>query len=100
MVMRLFIACGPLLLQIVDHVTSVWLESLSKGIMACLSTVSTFMVEVLKLSEGPSPWKSYAYIAISLFLSQLFALILYGIPVWTERYPGAFPTDPKDFEAN
>ena len=77
--------------QISSHVWSVWLMAIGKGVMGGLSTVSTFMVEILKLAEGGSSGKAYAYIAISLVLTQICAFILYGIPVWVEQFPRAFP---------
>eukprot|EP00243_Klebsormidium_subtile_P001976 TRINITY_DN13742_c0_g1_i1.p1 TRINITY_DN13742_c0_g1~~TRINITY_DN13742_c0_g1_i1.p1 ORF type:complete len:418 (-),score=3.19 TRINITY_DN13742_c0_g1_i1:223-1476(-) len=83
--------------QITSHVWSVWLSALGKGVMGCLSTVSTFTVEIFKLAEGGSPGKAHAYIAISMILTQICAFILYGIPVWVNEFPRAFPShDPGD----
>lgn len=59
--------------------------------MGGLSTVSTFVVEILKLAEGGSPAKAYGYVAISMILTQICALVLYGVPVWVNQFPAAMP---------
>lgn len=54
------------------------------GFSGSLSTVSTWVVEIQKLTIGfPKHLHSYLYIALSLGVSWLIGILLYGIPIWT-----------------
>ena len=54
------------------------LQGLSDGYCGCLTTVSTFAVEVLTLEE----WKSWLYVALSWVVAQLLLLAILGPSYW------------------
>ncbi|GLJ10496.1 hypothetical protein SUGI_0129390 [Cryptomeria japonica] len=62
------------------------LEGFELGFLGCLSTVSTFVVEVRALHQSSQSWRAYAYILLSLFPAFIFGTLIYSIPVWTKGY--------------
>ncbi|KAG2482876.1 hypothetical protein HYH03_018220 [Edaphochlamys debaryana] len=66
---------------------TVCLQGLMTGTAGCLSTVSTWVVELQKLSLGASPAGSYRYALTSLVLPIALGLLIYGLPAWTAASP-------------
>jgi len=54
------------------------------GIGGCLSTVSTWVVEIQKLSVTmPHNLRGYTYMGVSLVTAIILGIIIYGTSVWT-----------------
>ncbi|CAN6485338.1 unnamed protein product [Victoria cruziana] len=74
------------------------LKAIQLGFLGCLSTVSTFVLEIFSLFEGSDlvdhhcdhsgdhQWRAIAYALLSVCLSFVLEILLYSIPVWTKGY--------------
>ncbi|PNH04967.1 hypothetical protein TSOC_008825 [Tetrabaena socialis] len=60
------------------------LEGLMAGAAGSLSTVSTWVVELQKLSLSPSPSAAYKYGTVSIVAATALGLLVYGLPAWTQ----------------
>lgn len=75
--------------KMVTPLSCVMLQALADGFCGCLSTVSTFAVEVRGLRGG-----AWTYASVSVVASQLILVLVTGIPWWAggsaERLACAF----------
>lgn len=53
-------------------------QALITGFAGSLSTVSTFVAEILALPL----WKAYVYAGVSLLLAQVIGILIYGTVYW------------------
>ncbi|KAI3426157.1 hypothetical protein D9Q98_008534 [Chlorella vulgaris] len=59
------------------------IQSVETGFSGCLTTVSTFVTEVVKFAEAiPENYHAYRYTAMSMAGGVLAALVLFGWSVW------------------
>ncbi|KAF8335060.1 CrcB-like protein-domain-containing protein [Cantharellus anzutake] len=63
---------------LISHVSCEILKGLSDGYCGCLSTVSTFAVEVRALKR-----KAWVYAAASLIVAQISLVLIAGVPRWS-----------------
>ncbi|KAL6515571.1 hypothetical protein OROHE_018605 [Orobanche hederae] len=56
------------------------------GLLGCLSTVSTFIVEFHAMRESSYPWRAYAYATITFSISFVLGTLIYSIPVKVRGY--------------
>ncbi|XP_059069826.1 uncharacterized protein LOC131046319 [Cryptomeria japonica] len=70
-------------LVVKDHTWKFVIEGLQLGFLGCMSTVSTFVVEVRAMHQSSHSWRAYVYILLSLFPAFTFGTLIYSIPIWT-----------------
>ncbi|WIA18835.1 hypothetical protein OEZ85_003514 [Tetradesmus obliquus] len=70
--------------QGLDAVQLAVLNGMVSGIGGCLSTVSTWVVEIQRLMLSfPNTSHGYSYMTGSIVTAVALGLLIYGIPVWT-----------------
>lgn len=53
------------------------------GLLGCMSTVSTLMVEIYNLYRGNSDrWRAYVYPLLTVVLTCVSGILIYNVPVW------------------
>lgn len=60
--------------------------ALKLGFMGCLSTVSTFAVEVYAMRQSGREGRALSYVAITFVSSFALGTLIYSVPVWTKHY--------------
>ncbi|XP_059630791.1 fluoride export protein 1-like isoform X2 [Cornus florida] len=56
------------------------------GLLGCLSTVSTFIVEFHALVESKHTWRAEAYGLITIVTSFVLGTLIYSLPFWIKGY--------------
>ncbi|XP_057835976.1 uncharacterized protein LOC131046294 isoform X1 [Cryptomeria japonica] len=79
-------ALSTIHLVVKDHTKRIVIEGLQLGFLGCLSTVSTFVVEVRAMHQSSHPWRAYVYILLSLLPAFIFGTLIYSIPIWIGVY--------------
>ncbi|XP_024523609.1 fluoride export protein 2-like isoform X2 [Selaginella moellendorffii] len=69
-----------------NHESTLWIGALHLGTLGCLSTVSTFVVEVHTLAKGDKPWRAYVYAMTSIGLGVLLCIVFFATVVWVRGY--------------
>jgi CrcB protein len=77
-------------MQVGTYIATLLVEAINLGTLGCLSTVSTFVTEIQIMHEGSNRWRSYAYPMISMLLSLIIGIFIYGVPVWTKFVARSF----------
>lgn len=76
-------ACLTTVVNAVGNYDAILLVSgIELGTLGCLSTVSTFVVEIQIMHEGKNRWRSYFYPIFSMAVSLFIGVLVYGIPGW------------------
>ncbi|XP_057821503.1 uncharacterized protein LOC131034124 isoform X2 [Cryptomeria japonica] len=73
-------------LMVKDHTKKIVIEGLQLGFLGCMSTVSTFVVEVQAMHQSNHSWRAYIYILVSILPAFIFGTLIYSIPVWIRGY--------------
>ncbi|KGN50960.1 fluoride export protein 2 [Cucumis sativus] len=59
-------------------------SGLQLGLLGCLSTVSTFVVEFNAMRLSEEPWRAYVYATLTMGISFGFGILIYSVPVWVK----------------
>ncbi|CAM6128215.1 unnamed protein product [Calypogeia fissa] len=65
-----------------NYTATLLVGAINLGTLGCLSTVSTFVAEIQIMHEGLNWWRAYAYPIISMVVSLVIGILVYGVPVW------------------
>eukprot|EP01018_Ginkgo_biloba_P018686 Gb_30968 [translate_table: standard] len=88
---NLIATCFMAALSIIDLVVKTKNEKMliggfELGFLGCMSTISTFVVEVHAMHQSSHPWRAYLYISLTLFPAFTLGTLIYSIPVWARGY--------------
>lgn len=61
-------------------------KGLQIGLLGCMSTVSTFVVEIYALHQSPHRWRAYAYAGIMLFCTFSVGALVFTLTTLTHHF--------------